>query len=284
MSQIIFVVLCGFVLTGFHLGVYNRTKIDCVGDDMLAAERKNLILERLEREGSVLVAPLSAEFEVSEETIRRDLEKLEREDYARRSYGGAVYTGGKADLPYSIRKKKNVAAKRRIAAKILPLISDGDFVMLDESSTSGFVAQAMKGKRNITLITNSIEIILELSDMTDWRILSTGGKLKRGVLALTGHQAESFIRGYHVDIAVISCTGIDLGSGCTDAGEDNALIKRAMMESADKTILAADAGKFNKKAFAPIGALPELTYLVTDAEPDEEWKTALEESGVELIF
>lgn len=251
---------------------------------MLAAERKNLILERLEKQGSVLVAPLSVEFEVSEETIRRDLEKLEREGYAIRGYGGAVYSGDRRELPYSIRKRTNVSAKQRIAEKVAEFISDGDFIMLDESSTSTFVAQTIKQRKNITLITNSLEIIMELSDASDWHILSTGGTLKKGALALSGHQAERFIEGYHVDTAVISCTGLDISAGVTDAGEDNALIKRAMMAAADRTILAADSRKFSKKAFAPISELSSITTLITDDEPNDEWKLALAEAGVELVF
>lgn len=252
---------------------------------MLAVERKNHIFELLQNEGRVLVAPLSEQFGVSEETIRRDLEKLEKEGVATRTYGGAVLSKTKDDLPYSVRSQTNVEAKQKIAENVAALIEDGSFVMLDESSTSGFVAQAIKDKTNITLITNSIEIILSLNDVQGqgWNIMSTGGKLKHNVLALTGHQAESFIRGYHVDIAVISCTGLDLNVGYTDAGEDNALIKRAMIDAADKTILAVDSVKFGKKAFAPIGGIDELSYIVTEKEPGREWQEVLSEAGVELI-
>ena len=251
---------------------------------MLAAERRSLILERLERDGSVLVASLSAVFGVSEETIRRDLEKLEKSGFAERCYGGASFAGGRRELPYSVRKKSNVAGKQKIAAAIAESVPDGSFIMLDESSTSDFVARALSGKRRITLITNSIETVVAMAGEEDRSIMLTGGSLKHGVMSLTGRRTEDFIRGYHVDLAVISCTGVDLKTGFTDAGEDNALIKRAMMESADRVVLAADSSKLGKTAFAPIGRLTELAALVTDKEPDEEWKQALEEAGVKLIY
>ncbi|MCL2343506.1 MAG: DeoR/GlpR family DNA-binding transcription regulator [Firmicutes bacterium] len=252
---------------------------------MLPVERKSIILGRLRAEGKVLVAPLSAEFGVTEETIRRDLEKLEREGYAERGYGGAVYSEeGRADPPYSERRQTNVVGKERIAILTAALVEDGDILMLDESTTAGFVARALTGKRALTVITNSIELVADLRDMTDWNILCTGGHLKRGVLALTGHQAEAFIRDYHVDKAIISCTALDMEAGYTDAVEDNALIKRAMMASADQTILVCDSHKFGKRAFTRIGELHALAALVTDEEPDFCWKTILEEKGAKLYY
>jgi len=252
---------------------------------MLSIERRNIILARLQIEKKVLVGELSAEFGVSEETIRRDLERLEKEGHATRTYGGAILCEDlRLELPYTIRKQINVEAKQKIAAKVAGLINDGDYIMLEESSTSTFVARAIRDKKNITLITNSIEIIIELAGAEGWNILSTGGSLKPNVLALAGHQAEAFIRDYHVDKAIISCTAIDFERGYTDAGEDNARVKRAMMAAAEETILAVDSRKFGKKAFATIGDLSDLTALVTDAEPEEEWKIALDERGVKLIY
>lgn len=252
---------------------------------MLSIERRNIILSRLRLEKKVLVAPLSEEFQVSEETIRRDLEKLEKNGLASRVYGGAVICEDMhSDTPYTVRKQTNVEAKQAIAAKVAALINDGDFIMLDESSTATFVAKAIRGKKNLTVITNSIEIILELAGTQGWNILSTGGTLKPNVLALTGYHAEDRIREYHVDKAIISCTGLDLELGFTDAGEDNAQIKRAMILSASETILVADSCKFGKKAFASIGALDELSALVTDKEPSGEWKSVLKEKGVDLIY
>lgn len=252
---------------------------------MLSIERRNAILSRLRSEKNVQVAPLSTEFGVSEETIRRDLDRLEREGLATRTYGGAVLSEDThIELPYTIRKQSNVEAKQKIAAKVVELVRDGDFLMLDESSTATFIARALKDKKDLTIITNSIEIIIELADVKGWHILSTGGALKPNVLALTGNHAETRIREYHVNKAIISCTALDMDFGFTDAGEDNALIKRAMMQSAGETILAVDSGKFGKKAFASIGDIEQLSVLVTDVEPGEDWKLILKEKGVDLVF
>lgn len=252
---------------------------------MLSIERRNLILSRLQTDQKVLVSALSEEFDVSDETIRRDLERLEAEGYATRIYGGAILCEElRREQPFVIRKMTNAEAKERIAAKVANLIQDGDYIMLDDSSTAAFVARAIRKKKNLTIITNSIEIILDLKDTDGWTIMGTGGRLKSGALAFTGHQAESFIRSYRVNKAIISCTGLDPERGFTDSVEDNALIKRAMLDSAQETILAADAGKFGKNAFASIGPLSALSAVITDRNPGDLWEEKLKEEGVDLIW
>lgn len=252
---------------------------------MLSAERRNLILEQLRRDERVLVSELVKQYQVSDETIRRDLLKLEQEGLAMRSYGGAVLAEeGRTALPYKVRKKTRVEEKRVIAALVAELIDDGDFIMLDESSTALYVAKSLKHKRNLTVVTNSVEMILDLADMEDWKIICTGGSLKKDELALYGSRVIDTIRSYHVDKAIISCTALDMDAGYTDAGEDNALVKRAMMESARQTILTVDSGKFDKTAFAQVGNLSKLTALVTDHKPSQAWRDRLNEEGVKLIW
>ena len=251
---------------------------------MLAIERRSMILNQLKNDKVVLVSDMSAKFSVSEETIRRDMEKLEQEGYATRTYGGAIYNEDSRELPYEVRKRTNVAAKEKIAAEVAKMIKDGDYVMLDESTTSMYVARALKPRRNITLITNSIEIVLELAgDVQGWNIHCTGGLLKPYALAFTGHRAESVISAYHVNFAILSCEGLDIDAGYTDSREDNAMMKRAMINSAKKVILVADSGKFGKTSFISVGKLSELDTLVTEKHPGELWRATLEENGVNLI-
>ena len=251
---------------------------------MLAIERRSMILNQLKNDKVVLVSDMSAKFSVSEETIRRDMEKLEQEGYATRTYGGAIYNEDSRELPYEVRKRTNVAAKEKIAGEVAKMIKDGDYVMLDESTTSMYVARALKPRRNITLITNSIEIVLELAgDVQGWNIHCTGGLLKPYALAFTGHRAESVISAYHVNFAILSCEGLDIDAGYTDSREDNAMMKRAMINSAKKVILVADSGKFGKTSFISVGKLSELDTLVTEKHPGEQWQATLEENGVNLI-
>ena len=146
---------------------------------MLALERRNLILEKLQAEKRVVVSELSQLYDVSEETIRRDLDKLEKEGLAIKSYGGAVINEDVSiDLPFNVRKNQNVTGKQKMAELAASLVKDGDHIFLDASTTAVFVAKALKEKERLTVITNSMEILLELADVSGWNIISTGGVMK----------------------------------------------------------------------------------------------------------
>lgn len=252
---------------------------------MLAIERRNEILEKLQAEKRVVVSELSQYYEVSEETIRRDLEKLEKDGLATKSYGGAVLNEStNIDLPFNIRKKRNVVGKQKIAELISGMVRDGERIILDASSTAVFIAKGLKAKKDMTVITNSIEIIIELFDTSDWRVMSTGGVAKEGTFALVGPQTDAMLRAYHVDKAIVSCKGLDLMMGMSDSDEMHAGNKKTMLESATEKILAVDSTKFDQLAFAQIGRLNDLTTIVTDKKPEEKWLRACEEAGVECIY
>lgn len=252
---------------------------------MLAIERRNEILMKLQAERRVVVSELSQLYDVSEETIRRDLEKLVNEGVAIKSYGGAVINeNANLEVPFNIRKNYNVIGKQKIAEQIAAMVKDGESLMLDASSTAVYIAKALKEKKNLTVITNSIEIIVELMDMPEWKVLSTGGLSREGSFALVGPQTDKMLKSYHVDKAVISCKGFDLESGITDSDELHANNKITMLGAAGKKILAVDKSKFDKTAFTAIGALDDITTVVTDEEPDRRWLQAFEEAGVECVY
>lgn len=252
---------------------------------MLTIERRNTILEILKKDGRVVVSDLSAMFKVTEETIRRDLEKLEKEGHAKKTYGGAIVVeNANIDLPYIVRKKENVVGKEYIAQVISSMIEDGDHIMMDASSTAVFVAKRLKNKKKLTLITNSIEILLELSDVTGWKVLSTGGILREGSLSLVGYQAEKMINTYHVDKSIISCKGVDIEKGITDSNEMDAHIKNLMLESSKTKILAVDSSKFDKISFTKIGDLSNVDMVITDSEPSDMWKRTFDALNIQTRY
>ena len=239
---------------------------------MLAIERRNQILALLQKDSRVVVGDLAKLFRVTEETIRRDLEKLEKQGYAKKAYGGAIINESfHVDLPYTVRKKANVLNKQEIAELVHSLVQDGDHIMLDASSTAVYIAKRLKDKKNLTIITNSIEILVELTDVAGWKVLSTGGVMKEGSLSLVGYQAENMINSFHVDKAIISCKGIDIDKGITDSNEQEAHIKKLMLASADRKILAADNTKFDKISFSKIDELAGISLIITDLDVDNKW-------------
>ena len=253
---------------------------------MLGIERRNEILAKLEAEGNVVVSQLSREFGVAEETIRRDLEKLAQSGLAEKTHGGAVAINKlKADLPYSVRNESNVKQKQYIASLVARTIGDGSFIMLDSSSTAKYALKALAARKNITVITNSVEILLELSTKEDgWMVLSTGGTLKPGALSLIGSAAIRMIESFHVDYSVCSAKGIDMRYGVTDSNENDALIKRAMFNAAQKRILAVDSSKFDKISFVRVFGPEQASTVVTDRQPSAEWLEAFKQSKTNVKY
>ncbi len=251
---------------------------------MLAIERRNKILARLKAEQHVVVSELAKQFGVSEETIRRDLDKMEGEGLVIKSYGGAVLSeNGVAELPFVVRKRSHVEEKMKIASVAASLIDDGDAIILDASSTAVFIAQKLKTKKNITLITNSVEVLMELSDVVGWRILSTGGTLKEESCALVGPVAEGMLASYHVGKAILSCKGLDEEGGFSDSNDSHASLKRKMLACGAQKIFAVDSSKFGRRSFIGISGFDGIDAVITDRRPDENWMQLFAAHGVEVL-
>ena len=252
---------------------------------MLALERRNLILEKLQTEKRVVVSELSQLYEVSEETIRRDLDKLEKEGLATKSYGGAVIKEDVSiDLPFNIRKNQNVSCKHKMSELAASLVKVGDLNFLDASTTAGFVAKALKEKERLTVITNSMEILLELSDVSGWNIISTGGVMKEGYLAFLGSRTEEAIRSYFVDKVIISCKALDHEWGIMESQEAFGTTKKAMIASGREKILVVDSTKFDQTAFSVAGKLRDIVVIVTDRKPSDKWLAHFADEGVECRY
>ncbi len=252
---------------------------------MLAVERKNLIYTKLCNEGRVLVNDLAAEFGVSDETIRRDLDKLEQEGLAEKFYGGAIKVENTFfDLPFHVRQNSNIAEKQKIAKLCLPLIHDGDYIALDSSTTALEVIKAAKNCRDLTIITNSVEVLLEFSQKADWNIVSTGGSLKTGSLSLVGGISEKTLKGFNVDLCICSCKGLDIAKGCTESSESEATVKVALMQAAKRKIMVVDSAKLGKVSFAKVCELNDFDTVITDKKPSAEWLEAFQSNNCELLY
>ncbi len=254
---------------------------------MLAAERRGEILEKLHADKKVIVSELSQLYDVSEETIRRDLERLEKEGYAVKSYGGAVLNEDIAiDLPFNIRRNKNVSGKQTIAEIASAMVKDGDHIFLDASTTAVFAAKALKDKKNLTIVTNSVEVLIELSEMSGWNVFSTGGRIQEGYLTFSGSRCDEAIRSYYMDVAFVSCKALNRMQGMMESQEAFSTTKLAMLSSSRKKILLADSTKFDQTAFAVTGTLGStgITTLITDHRPDEEWLRYLQYLKIECLY
>lgn len=251
---------------------------------MLGLERRQKIMEKIQLDRKVYVSELAKSFKVTEETIRRDLEKLESQDLLRRSYGGAVIAESTSDeLSYTRRSTINSESKLAIAEKAASLIHDGDTIMMDSSTTCQALLQRLKGQRDITVITNSIRL---MSDFTNsgFKMICTGGTMRESSCALTGSIACQTLSKYYVDFAFISCKSIDLKKGIMESNESESRVKSVMMQQARKTILLVDHSKFDKTAFVKCDDFEHIDTVVTDDAPSKEWQEYFSEHHISLIF
>lgn len=251
---------------------------------MLAAERRQIMISMVHADKRVLVSELSDKFNVTEETIRRDLEKLEKEGIVTRTYGGAILNSHtNEDLPFTTRNATNSEIKQQIAAKALDLIHDGDTLMMDPSSTSFELMKLLHQRKNLTVITSSIHILHEFLN-SGIQIISTGGTLRPRSMSLVGTNAEEIVKKYNVDKVIMSCKALFLGKGVMDSNEPECELKKAMLRQAGKVLLLADHSKFNKTAFVKLMEFDDIDALITDREPEPAWMDMLKEKEIEVVF
>lgn len=251
---------------------------------MLSVERINAIKQLLIKYESVSIPELSREFNVSGETIRRDIDKICAEDNrVVKVYGGAYRAKPNQDPPYKIRKAAMVDEKKHIAASALDYIHENDTIMLDSSTTtlvlSGLIAAA---QLNLTVITNSLSVINELCECPNIRIVDVGGNYDSNSHSFRGNITLSALRNYHADVAFVSCSGLSRDFGATDNSEDAALIRRTMISNSSSSVLLADSNKFDRCKTNRIAALSDFKTIVTNKLPDSEWISLCGELGIEL--
>lgn len=251
---------------------------------MLANQRKSKILDILKEDGSAKVAALSKIFKVTEVTIRQDLEKLEEEGLIVREHGGA-YLKDMADQSGNLilANQDNLDLKEAIAQKCIDFIESGDTIILDSGSTTTEIAKKLMGYKNLTVITNALNIALLLGTEPGIEVIMTGGEFKPPTLSLTGQKAADFFEGLNVQKLFLATAGISLKSGLTYPSLSDLVVKKAMINAADITYLVADHTKFGKNALASLGALSLIDYIITDAGIKKKDKEVLIENEIEVI-
>jgi len=252
---------------------------------MLAPYRRLKIFELLKEEGSARVSKLSKIFNVSEPTIRQDLEKMEKEGYIQREHGGAYLKSiPKQVKALSLQHQENLDKKRLIGITAAKLINNNETIILDSGSTTTEIAKNLTNKTNLKIITNSLNIALLLGSIYSFEILMTGGEFKAPTLSLTGEKAAKFFENIHVDKLFLATGGISFEAGLTYPGFNDLPVKKMMIESASEIYLVADSTKIGKISFASLGSLELIDYFITDNDINKEDIEYFEKKGVEVII
>ncbi|MFC5450360.1 DeoR/GlpR family DNA-binding transcription regulator [Paenibacillus aestuarii] len=247
-------------------------------------DRRTTILAQLEMEGKVQVHHLAQLLSVSTETIRRDLDRLEKEGRLRKVYGGAVKMRMEHVEPPFLKRtqmmKREKSAMGKLAAS---LVQDGETIMLDNGTTTLEILPYLFDHANLTIITHSVPILNMAMEMFKGKIIFIGGEMNVEYRAATGSLAEQLLDHFKVNKAFITAGGISLTDGITDFHLAEAIISRKMMQRAEEAILIADHSKFGMSTFARVSKLEEISMLITDPGCPKEWIDTIEALGIEVL-
>ena len=251
---------------------------------MFALERQKKIIEILNSEGSVFVNKLSVTLGVTEETIRRDLEKLEKQELLMRTHGGAVPIDESTyELSLETRKRTNVDIKMRLAKEAVKHIIPGDIIFLDASTTTFYMAKELKKMSNITVVTNSLRVVGELANQENLKVILVGGVVSNNQ-SVVGSLAERTVEeNYFAGKMFLSSKGIDIDVGLLESNEKECGIKKIMMKNCKQRYYLCDKSKIGRVGFVKLAPLDEVDYIITEAEIDSPWREKLAELKIELI-
>jgi len=244
-------------------------------------ERLGRILELLARDGSVAVSVLAEELGVSEATVRRDLQALGDQRLLERSHGGAVAHGTAHELPVRYRTGRS-DEKRRIAQAASELVTDGMAIGLTGGTTTTEVARMLGLRQGLTVVTNALNIAVELAVRPDLKLIVAGGVARATSYELVGSLADATLRSVYVDIAFVGVDGVDAERGLTTQNEVEAATNRVLMDRAKRTVVVADATKLGRVAFAEIAGIDRAHQLITNNGGDAEQLERLRAAGLAI--
>jgi DeoR/GlpR family transcriptional regulator of sugar metabolism len=250
---------------------------------MLTSQRKQLILEKLGAEGQVQSKALSIFFDVSEDTIRRDLRELAAEGRLQRVHGGALPSSS-AVAPFAERQSVKMDAKRRVARKGAQLISSGQVVIVDGGTTTSELITFFPPDLRITVVTHSPSIALGLVDHPSIEVILIGGRLYKHSIVAVGAAAIEGIENIHADLFFMGVTGIHPEAGLTTGDFEEACIKRAFSGRAAETVVLASPEKINTASSFVIGDVSSVNTIIVEDNTDNEWIRAVSEKGVSVVL
>lgn len=256
--------------------------------DVLLNERQYYILEKLENEKKVFVATLAQELGVAPETIRRDLDTLEKARKLKRVHGGAVRYLQTNNEPHFV-KKMNVMAEEKaaIGRKAAEFIQDGDTIMIDVGTTTIQLAKAISGIKSLTIVTNSLAVAEELNTQLenlefDGKVIVLGGTTNPGQKSIVGALTCKMLEAFRFDKLFLSCGGIKVNN-VSDYDFEESLVSTAMIERANQVFLLADSSKVDNESFYRICPLSTVDYIISDKDMPKSWKQKELDTMIEWV-
>lgn len=234
-------------------------------EQLFAEERKKEIIDLLKENAKLLVPDLCAHFQVSPATIRNDLRELENKGLLKRTHGGAISNFKARYEPNSYQKEVEfLEAKKAIARYAVQFVEDGDTIAIDTGTTTLEFVKLLSSKKQLTVVTNDMEIARYLETLSDANIIITGGLIRKDFHCSVGPIAIHSLGELFVDKAFIGTNGITLEEGLTTPDITQAEVKKAMINIASEVIVLCDSSKFGNKAFAKVAPISKVNRVITD--------------------
>lgn len=253
-------------------------------EQVITIERRTKTLDLLNSNGQVSVTELSRIFKVSEVTIRNDLAQLEKKGLLIKTRGGGIKTQ-RVSIDQHLNEKAKICSKEKqaIGKKAASLINDGDTIIIDSGTTTLEVAKNLKDIKNLTVVTNALNIASQLIN-EQIRLILLGGLLRNESLSLIGPIPESSIKNFYCDKLFVGVDGIDSKSGIFTPNPEEAELNRLMIEASKEVIVVADSTKFKRKSFAFIAPMSKVDFIITDSKIPEDELRNLRSIGVNTII
>jgi DeoR family transcriptional regulator, fructose operon transcriptional repressor len=249
---------------------------------MHAEERRQLIFEETQRRGRVSVSRLAAQYDVTAETVRRDLVELAARGSLRRIHGGALSLERVQVEPAVAERASRLAAeKRRIGIAALEFLPEEGTVLLDAGTTTGALVDHFPADRRLTVVTDDLRLALRLSPLPMATVIVLGGRVRSRTLATVDDFAVRMVGDLRADVAFIATNGLT-ERGCSTPDPSEASVKRAMVAAADRVVLVVDHTKFGQEHFVRFAELRDLDVVITDGGADSTDLLMLEASGIEV--
>ncbi len=246
--------------------------------------RQNQLLKLVNEKGYCTVEELAEQLDVSTQTIRRDIKKLNEEKLLIRHHGGASSPDTKTNLDYEVRKVSETEQKNAIAKKIVEMIPDNSTIFITIGTTNEVIAKHLLQKNNLQIITNSLRVANILHQNNSFDVLIPSGKVKAFNGGIVGTEALGFISKFRFDYLITSTASIDVDGTLLEYDLNESLITQTAMKSARHVMIALDSSKFVPKGSIEMGHISEANYLVTDSELPKELAGAVKSTGVELLI
>lgn len=257
--------------------------------DASMTEREQKILEVLSRTGSLTVPGLCEALNISPATARRELQALASKGRLRRTHGGAIpiepllYEGFRNDSTFKEQIGRRAEEKRRIALAAAEMIEQGETIAMTSGTTTTLVTRSIPHVTGITVITNTVNMAMELSNRADINVVVTGGVLRAGWFSLVGPSAVESMRQYFPDKVFIGVNGIDPERGVTAFNPDEAAVDRVMIRQAKQKVVVADHSKLRVVATCLVAPIEEIDVLITDTGAADDVVASFEASGVRVV-